>query len=404
MINLQRGSRNLLRHGSRIQPSLNGSNALRQFVIKVQEVPGLGDSITEGVVVEWSKNVGDYAAVDDVVAIIETDKVSVEIRAEEAGKVTELFCAVEDTVEVGAKLFSVDTDAAAPAGGAAPAAKAAEPAAAAPSTPAPAAASTPAPAAAPAAAPAKAPAAPPTPPAPKPVAGSRGETRKPMSRMRQAIARNLKESQNTNASLTTFNEIDMTNVMKMRKLHGEEFLAKHGVKLGFMSTFVLAAVQALKDQPAVNAVIDGKEMVYKDYCDVTIAVASPTGLVTPVLRNCETKSMADIEKEILYFGKKAKDGRIALEDMAGGTFTISNGGVFKNYFGTPIINTGQSAVLGMHGTFDRPVAINGEVKVRPMMYVALTYDHRIVDGREAAFFLRKLKECVEDPVRLALDL
>merc|ERR1719173_276191 len=276
MINLQRGSRNLLRHGSRIQPSLNGSNALRQFVIKVQEVPGLGDSITEGVVVEWSKNVGDYAAVDDVVAIIETDKVSVEIRAEEAGKVTELFCAVEDTVEVGAKLFSVDTDAAAPAGGAAPAAKAAEPAAAAPSTPAP--------AAAPAAAPAKAPAAP-TPPAPKPVAGSRGETRKPMSRMRQAIARNLKESRNTKTNVTTFNEIDMTNVMKMRKLHGEEFLAKHGVKLGFMSTFVLAAVQALKDQPAANAVIDGKEMVYKDYCDVTIAVASPTGLVTPVLRN-----------------------------------------------------------------------------------------------------------------------
>lgn len=192
--------------------------------------------------------------------------------------------------------------------------------------------------------------------------------------------------------------------MKMRKLHGEEFLAKHGVKLGFMSTFVAGVVQALKDQPAVNAVIDGKEMVYKDYCDITIAVASPTGLVTPVLRNCETKSMADIEKEIIYFGKKAKDGKMALEDMAGGTFTISNGGVFKNYFGTPIINPGQSAVLGMHGTVDRPVAINGEVKIRPMMYVALTYDHRIVDGREAAFFLRKVKECVEDPVRLCLDL
>ncbi len=225
-----------------------------------------------------------------------------------------------------------------------------------------------------------------------------------MSRMRQRISQRLKDSQNTNAMLTTFNEIDMSNIMNIRKEYQESFTKKHGVKLGFMSAFVRAATQALKEQPIVNAVIDGNDMVYRDFIDISVAVSTPTGLVVPVLRNCQDLGFADIEKEILNLGIKAREGKISLEDMAGGSFTITNGGVFGSMMGTPIINPPQSAILGMHATKLRPVVVGDKIVARPVMYVALTYDHRIIDGREAVLFLRKVKECVEDPKSMLLDL
>merc|ERR1719193_1389400 len=342
-------------------------------------VPNMGDSISEGTIVELCFKSGDYVNVDDIVAIIETDKVSIDVRASSAGVIEDYHCGVDDTVEVGAKLVTINPDGQAPAGGAAK----------------PAAAPTPTPAATPAAAPA---------PSPAPKGGSRGEKRVPMSRMRQRIAERLKEAQNTAACLTTFNEIDVSTFMNARKKYQEDFVAKHEVKLGLMSIFVKASCIALQDQPSVNAQIEGKEIIYKDYNDVAIAVASPSGLVVPVLRNAESMTLAEIEKQILSYAKKAKTGALALEDMAGGTFTISNGGVFKSVMGTPILNPPQSAILGMHGIFDTPVAVNGQVVIRPIMKVALSYDHRIIDGREATMFLRKIKEVVEDPMRLLFDL
>jgi len=234
--------------------------------------------------------------------------------------------------------------------------------------------------------------------------GLRTERREKLSRMRMTISDRLKESQNTNATLTTFQEIDMSNIIALRKEYKDEFLEKHGVKLGFMSCFVAAATRALQRIPAVNAVIDNKEVVYRDYCDISVAVATPKGLVVPVLRNTERMSFLDIERNIGELASKARDGTLAAEDMVGGTFTISNGGVYGSLMGTPIINMPQSAILGMHATFDRPVAVNGEVKIRPMMYIALTYDHRLIDGREAVTFLRTIKHGVEDPRRMLLDL
>lgn len=227
-----------------------------------------------------------------------------------------------------------------------------------------------------------------------------------MNRMRLRIAQRLKEAQNTCAMLTTFNEVDMSNIQELRNLYKDAFLKKHNTKLGFMSAFVKAAAHALTDQPAVNAFIDDttKEIVYRDYVDISVAVATPKGLVVPVIRNVETMNFADIEKAINALGEKARKNELAVEDMDGGTFTISNGGVFGSLFGTPIINPPQSAILGMHGIFDRPVAINGKVEIRPMMYVALTYDHRLIDGREAVTFLRKIKAVVEDPQVLLLDM
>merc|ERR1719233_298321 len=357
-------------------------------------VPNMGDSISEGTIVELCFKSGDYVNVDDIVAIIETDKVSIDVRASSAGVIEDYHCGVDDTVEVGAKLVTINPDGQAPAGGAAK----------------PAAAPTPTPAATPKAAaptPKAAPAAPkaPTPaPSPAPKAGSRGEKRVPMSRMRQRIAERLKEAQNTAACLTTFNEIDVSTFMNARKKYQDDFVAKHEVKLGLMSIFVKASCIALQDQPSVNAQIEGKEIIYKDYNDVAIAVASPSGLVVPVLRNAESMTLAEIEKQIMSYAMKAKTGALALEDMAGGTFTISNGGVFKSVMGTPILNPPQSAILGMHGIFDTPVAVNGQVVIRPIMKVALSYDHRIIDGREATMFLRKIKEVVEDPMRLLFDL
>merc|ERR1719295_2025439 len=225
-----------------------------------------------------------------------------------------------------------------------------------------------------------------------------------MSRMRLKIAERLKASQETTASLTTFNEIDMNNIINIRSKYKDAFTEKHGVKLGFMSAFVKASVSALEYMPAVNAYIDGKEIVYNNYCDVSVAVASPTGLVVPVIRNANNLSFAQVEQQIIDYAGKARSGKLSLDEMSGGTFTISNGGVFGSLFGTPIINGTQSAILGMHATFEKPVAVNGAVEIRPVMTVALTYDHRIIDGREAVLFLRRIKECVEDPVRLVLDV
>lgn len=219
-----------------------------------------------------------------------------------------------------------------------------------------------------------------------------------MSKLRQTVARRLKESQETAAFLTTFNEIDMTNLMALRTKYKDEFNERHGVKLGFMGTFAKAVAHAARHHPNVNAAIDGTDIVYHDYVNISMAVAGPKGLVTPVIRNCETKTIAEIERSLVAAAAKARDGSLAMEDLDGGTFTISNGGTFGSLMGTPIINPPQSAVLGMHGIFERPVAINGAVVVRSMMYVALTYDHRLIDGKDAVLFLRKVKEGVEDPL------
>jgi len=386
----------------------------------VVPVPSMGDSISEGTVVEWVKNVGDAVAPDDVVVVLETDKVSVDVRSPQGGVLVKQLAVDQDTVSVGAPLFALDTSAS-PAPAAAPAASTPLPPppveAAAPPSPPPEpvappppkpAASAPASAPAPAPAPAKAKPAPPVGGATAPVgaAGGRKETRVKMNRMRQRIAERLKSAQNTAAMLTTFQECDMGNVIDMRKAYKDEFEKKHGIKLGFMSAFVKASTAALQQIPAVNAYIDDatKEIVYREYVDISVAVSSPTGLVVPVLRNCEEMSFADVEKSIAMYGKKAKEGTLALEDMAGGTFTISNGGVFGSLMGTPIINPPQSAILGMHATKLRPVVKDGQVVPRPMMYLALTYDHRLIDGREAVTFLKSIAEKIEDPKRLILGI
>ena len=362
-------------------------------------VPSMGDSITEGTLVEWSKDVGDYCAVDDVVAVIETDKVSIDVRTDKAGTLEGTMADIDETVAVGAPLYSLKLGGDAPAVAEAPAAAAA-PVAAAP---------TPAAAAATPATPAPAAAAPPPPVAPPVVAatpGARTESRIKINRMRAAISKRLKESQNTAAALTTFNEVDMSGAMNLRKEYKDEFLETHGVKLGFMSIFSKACAEALQEVPAINAVIDDatQEIVYRDYVDISVAVSSPRGLVVPVVRNVESMNMLNIESTIAELGRKARNDDIALEDMAGGTFTISNGGVFGSMMGTPIINLPQSAVLGMHGIKQRAVVVNGEIVARPMMYIALTYDHRLVDGREAVTFLCSVRDKVEDPRRMLLGL
>jgi 2-oxoglutarate dehydrogenase E2 component (dihydrolipoamide succinyltransferase) len=361
-------------------------------------VPAMGDSITEGTVTTFLKEVGEYAAEDEVVVQIETDKVTIDVAAPMGGTITGFMAAEEDTVEVGAELFKM-TPGGAPDQAATPApaaAAAAAPAAEAPPTPA---------------APAKAAAPPPPPPPPQAAndaedvaVGSRGEKRVPLSRMRLRIGERLKEAQNTAALLTTFNEIDMSALMQMRSQYKDLFEKKHGIRLGFMSAFVKASSLALQAEPSVNSIIDGKEQVFFDYNDIGFAAATPKGLVVPVLRNCESMSFKDIEQGISDLGVKARNNQIAMEDMMGGTFTISNGGVFGSLMGTPILNRPQSAILGMHGINNRPVAINGQVEIRPMMYVALTYDHRIVDGKGAVTFLKTIKELIEDPRRFLLEV
>ncbi|KAJ6661236.1 hypothetical protein lerEdw1_015373 [Lerista edwardsae] len=390
------------------------TTACRDDVVTVN-TPAFAESVTEGDV-RWEKAVGDTVAEDEVICEIETDKTSVQVPAPAAGVIEELLVPDGGKVEGGTPLFKLRKTGASPAKAKPAAAPAPE--AAAPATPPPAAPipttmppvppvstlpvdAKPVSAVKPTAAPAAAPAV-----EPGVSKGARLEQRVKMNRMRQRIAQRLKEAQNTCAMLTTFNEIDMSNIQEMRARHRDPFLKKHNLKLGFMSAFVKAAAFALQEQPVVNAVIDDttKEIVYREYVDISVAVSTPRGLVVPVVRNVETMNFADIERAINELGEKARKNELAIEDMDGGTFTISNGGVFGSLFGTPIINPPQSAILGMHGIFDRPVAIAGKVEVRPMMFVALTYDHRLIDGREAVTFLRKIKAVVEDPRVLLLDL
>lgn len=399
----------------------------RFFASKVVKCPTMGDSITEGTVQEYSIQEGDFVNRDDVVALVETDKVTVDIRAPEDGVVTKFFVPEGEVIEVDADFFEIDPEGkGSSSGGKKEESAQATPESSKEETKQEAPKETPKKEEPKSAAPsekeqkksapqqAKRPAAPKgSPPPPgmqvgkdglSTITGSRNETRVKMSRMRKTIASRLKESQNTNAMLTTFNEVDMSAFMDLRKTFQEPFQKKHGVKLGFMGAFVKGVVQAAKEQPIVNAVIEGDEIVYRDYVDISVAVATPTGLVVPVLRNCEQMRYADVEQSLVELSIKAREGKIGLDDMKGGTFTITNGGVFGSMMGTPIINIPQSAILGMHAIKNRPVCVGDKIVARPIMYLALTYDHRLIDGREAVLFLRKIKECVEDPSNVLFDL
>lgn len=418
-----------LRLAARAAPKLalcNATPALRQLPLQFQhvrtyadqviKVPQMAESISEGTLKQWNKKVGDYVEQDEEIATIETDKIDVAVNAPEAGTIKEFLVNEEDTVTVGQDIVRLELGGAPKEGGAEkPAASESKEAAPKDNAPAPEKASEPKKETKPAAAPAPTPAKKET-PAPKqestpakeaPAAlGNREERRVKMNRMRLRIAERLKQSQNTAASLTTFNEVDMSALMDFRKQYKDEILKKTGVKLGFMSAFSRACVLAMRDIPAVNASIEGPNggdtIVYRDYVDISVAVATEKGLVTPVVRNVEAMDLVGIEKSIADMGKKARDGKLTIEDMAGGTFTISNGGVFGSLMGTPIINLPQSAVLGLHAIKERPVAVNGKVEMRPMMYLALTYDHRLLDGREAVQFLVKVKEYIEDPRKMLL--
>jgi 2-oxoglutarate dehydrogenase E2 component (dihydrolipoamide succinyltransferase) len=418
---------------------------LKEKTMTEIRVPTLGESVTEATIGRWFKKAGDAVAVDEPLVELETDKVTIEVPAPSAGTLSEIVAADGTTVAVGALLGQITEGA---AGAAKPAAAPAKPAAA------PAAAAA-APAPAPAkAAPADAPLAPsvrklsaetgidastvpgsgkdgrvtkgdmlaaieraasaPTPVnqpaaavqvrAPSPADDAAREERVKMTRLRQTIARRLKDVQNTAAMLTTFNEVDMTNVMALRAHYKDAFEKKHGSKLGFMGFFTKAVVQALKDIPAVNAEIDGTDLIYKNYYHIGVAVGTDKGLVVPVVRDCDNKSIADIEKGIADFGRRARDGQLKIDEMQGGTFTITNGGIYGSLMSTPILNAPQSGILGMHKIQERPMVIGGKVEVRPMMYLALSYDHRVIDGKEAVTFLVRVKESLEDPARLVLDL
>ncbi|KAF4305030.1 Biotin/lipoyl attachment [Botryosphaeria dothidea] len=390
----------------------------RTYASKIVKVPEMAESITEGTLKQFSKGIGDYVELDEEIATIETDKIDVSVNAPEAGTIAELLVKEEDTVTVGQDLIKLEL------GGAPPEGKKEETAKEEPKEPAPKEQET-----ASQPEPSKQETKPEPPkqeskPQPPPQQekkpappkeeskktespfGNREERRVKMNRMRLRIAERLKQSQNTAASLTTFNEVDMSSLMEFRKLYKDDVLKKSGVKLGFMSAFSKACVLAMKEVPAVNASIEGPNggdtIVYRDYVDISVAVATEKGLVTPVVRNAEAMDMVGIEKAIADLGKKARDNKLTIEDMAGGTFTISNGGVFGSLYGTPIINLPQTAVLGLHAIKEKPVAINGKVEIRPMMYLALTYDHRLLDGREAVTFLVKVKEFIEDPRRMLL--
>ncbi len=356
-------------------------------------MPAAGESITSATVATWAVTDQSFVQKGAVLVTMETDKVSQEIEADTSGIVT--IEVTEGTeVEIGQKLGTI--------------AESAAPAAAAPS-PAPAAAPTPAPTAAPAQTAAPTPAATPT-PAPTPVAAPKkaGEetrvTRKKMTPLRRKIAQHLVNAQQTAAILTTFNEVDMTAVMNLRKSVQEDFVTKHGVKLGFMSLFTKAVVQALKDIPSINARIDGTEIIQNHFYDIGVAIGTERGLIVPVVRDCDQKSFAQIEKDIIGYAIKGKEGKIELSDLSGGVFTISNGGVYGSLLSTPILNPPQSGILGMHTIQQRPVAINGKVEIRPMMNLAMSYDHRLVDGKEAVTFLIKIKDCLENPTRMMLEM
>lgn len=401
------------------------------------KIPSAGESITEVTIAEWVKEEGSFAKLDETVAVIETDKANVDLAAPVGGKITKILKAAGEIAEVGEVIGYMEA--------AEGAAQASAPAAAPTPAPAPAAAPTPAPApkAVPESKPAPAtatatgepPAASPAvrrairergvdpakikpnggritmddlvarqsvqaPPSP----GLREEERVKMTRLRKRIAERLVGAQHESALLTTFNEIDMSAVMALRKTYKEQFIAKHEIKLGFMSFFVKAAIEALKTFPAINAYIDGDEVVYHDYYDIGVAVGGGRGLVVPIIRNAERMSFAQVEKTIADFGRRARDNKLQIEELEGGTFTISNGGVYGSLMSTPIVNPPQSGILGMHAIQQRPIAKDGQVVIAPMMYIALTYDHRIVDGREAVGFLVKIKELVETPTRLLLEV
>ncbi len=395
------------------------------------KVPTLGESVSEASIGQWLKQPGEPVALDEPIASLETDKVAIEVTAPAAGTMGAQMAKEGDTVLVGAVIATIEAGGAAAA---APAPPVATPAAASASE-----AATLSPsvrravlehgidpatvtgtgkdgritkedvlaAAASKAAPAPVQSAPASTPAPAPAAaapGERREERVKMTRLRQTIARRLKEAQETAALLTTFNDCDMTAVIEARDKYKDLFEKKHGVRLGFMGFFAKAACLALKDIPAANARIEGDEIVYHDYVDIAVAVSAPNGLVTPVVRNADALSFAGIEKTIADYGKAAKEGKLTLDDMKGGTFTISNGGVFGSLMSTPIINPPQSAVLGLHRIEERAVVRGGEIVARPMMYLALSYDHRLIDGREAVTALKIIKEAIEDPTRLLIDL
>ena len=378
------------------------------------KVPSVGESVTEVEIAEWLKKEGDLVTKDENILVLETDKATMEIPAPVSGRLTKLLCAKGDRVKVDDVVAVIETGAdAAPAAAAAPAAPAEDKSAGKKKGKAAAPEPEKAPAPAPAAVAAKAPEAPApvvtAPAAPKiataPVeAGDRSEEVVPMSLLRRKIAENLVAAQHNGALLTTFNEVDMSGVMALRKENQERFLEKYQVKLGFMSFFVKATVEALKEFPGLNAEIRGTSIVYKNYQDIGVAIGGGRGLVVPVLRNTARMSFADIERAIAEFGKRAKENKIRPEDLTGGTFTITNGGVYGSLLSTPLVNPPQSGVLGMHGIVERPIAIAGQVVVRPMMYIALTYDHRLVDGREAVLFLRRIKELVENPVRMLIEI
>ena len=415
-------------------------------------VPGLGESVTEATVAKWMKNVGDAVKADEALAELETDKVTQELYAPTAGTLGEITAPEGSVVAIGAVIGQITDGAVAAAAPAKPAPAAAPQ----PAAPAPAAVpATPAAAKSPAAdtlSPAvrkmvaennvdpsqvagtgkdgrltkgdvtahlakpaapqisPAPVAPAARPAPQPEvphvprALTANEERVPMTRLRRRIAERLKQAQNTAAMLTTFNEVDMGSVMALRDQYKESFEKRHKVKLGFMGFFVKAAIQALKEIPAVNGEIDGNDIIYKNHYDIGVAVGTEQGLVVPVVRDADKLSLPQIEAKIGELGKRARDGKLAVEDLMGGTFTISNGGVYGSLMSTPILNPPQSGILGMHKIQQRPMAVDGKIEIRPMMYLALSYDHRIIDGREAVTFLVRLKECLEDPQRLILEL
>jgi len=407
-------------------------------------VPTLGESVTEATIGRWFKKAGDAVAVDEPLVELETDKVTIEVPAPSAGTLSEIIAADGATVAVGALLGQITEGAAGAKPAAAPAKAAAPAPAAAAAAPAPSAKAPPADAplapsvrklsaetgvdastvpgsgkdgrvtkgdmlaaierAASAPTPVNQPAAAVQVRAPSPADDAAREERVKMTRLRQTIARRLKDVQNTAAMLTTFNEVDMTNVMALRAHYKDAFEKKHGSKLGFMGFFTKAVVQALKDIPAVNAEIDGTDLIYKNYYHIGVAVGTDKGLVVPVVRDCDHKSIADIEKGIADFGRRARDGQLKIDEMQGGTFTITNGGIYGSLMSTPILNAPQSGILGMHKIQDRPMVVGGKIEVRPMMYLALSYDHRVIDGKEAVTFLVRVKESLEDPARLVLDL
>lgn len=405
------------------------------------KVPALGESISEATVAKWFKKVGDAVKADEPLVELETDKVTSEIPSPVSGVLSEIVADVGAEVAIGAVLARISDGAAGAASAPAPEA-----------APAP---SSPAPAAAPAAAPSSGehPLSPAVrklieenslDPAKIPASGKDGrltkedvqtflasggaagsgsaggamqpgaaatmargprEERVKMTRLRRSVAKRLKDAQNTAAMLTTFNEVDMTSVMALRNQYKDAFEKRHGVRLGFMSFFIKACVQALQEIPAVNAEIDGDDIVYKNYYDISVAVGGPQGLVVPVVRDCDRLSFSEVEKTIGAFGKKARDGKLTMEDMQGGTFTVSNGGVYGSLMSTPILNPPQSGILGMHKTQMRPMVLpDGSIAALPMMYLALSYDHRIIDGKEAVTFLVRVKECLEDPARILMDI